>query len=662
MTRPVSIFINAILVVIQTNSFQASSRLEERGTASFVVKDLTGSGSYSQDMTVEVYEGEIGVPSGTPIYAGFIDSVEASPIGVSNGLFHRINCKDNHYLADKRLVVKTYTSKTLAYIVNDILTDYLADEGITAGTIQTGPTIETVIFNLVNVTQCFDALKEYSGFTWRINHDKSLDFMDRVTNTAPWALTGAHVEQGTARRLGGNAAYRNRQYVRGGTGITSQQTETRTSDGNTLAFTMGFPLALEPTVTFNGVPQSVGIKGVDTGKDCYWNKGDATITFDSVAGTSGHSIVVVYYGQYPLIALSESQSSMAATKALEGGSGIVENVVTETQHESSASISASARGKITQYCQNAEKFSFVTRTSGLEAAQMLTVTFAPFGYTAVEMLIESVSITEFGNQLSYSVTVITGPVLGSWTKLFSRILERQDKTIKVGDSRLLILLQQSETLALTEATSLDEDEFGVSGNVNRWLNSPPIDAGALHNLQHERLELTEDEAIDATPTEDYEWDGLGIDVGNPVVNRASTGNANYTRIDLNNPSLSKGKIDTVKIFAATTTMLGTRVGVFYAVGGGVYACRSAVLIGDVTHGSEQTFTGLDLECEIGDFIGLFFSTGYIEKDTSGGAGYAYKIGNYVTVGSSETYTNSANQIMSIRGTGLPVSWDFATWA
>ena len=657
MARPVSVFVNGTLVTVKTDSFSAEGRLEERGTASFVIVDTAGTGSYSQNMTVAVYSGVIAAPAGTPIYAGFIDSVEASPIGVSDGLFHNVSCKDNHYLADKRLVVKTYTSKTLAYIVNDLLTDYLAAEGITAGTIQTGPTIAAAIFNYVSVTQCFDALKDLSGYTWRVNVDKSLDFLDRTTNVAPWAVTGANIIAGTARRLGGNPSYRNKQYIRGGTGVTAEQTESRTSDGNTLAFTMGYPLALEPTVTLNGNPKTVGIKGVDTGKDCYWSKGDATITFDSVAGTSGQVIVVVYYGQYPLIAVSEDSGAILSQQALEGGTGIIESMITEAQHESSASISESAKGKLLQYCKSAEKFRFVTRSSGLLAGQLVTVTYSPFGYSAMDMLIESVNVSESANQLSYTVTAVTGPVLGSWTKLFSRILERQDKTIKVGDSRLLILLQQSETLELTEATSIDEDEFGVSGNVNRWLNSPPIDSGSLQNIQHERLELAETGELVDHPTEDYYWGEHAI--GSPAINRASQYIYGKTVINLDNPATRNGVLQEVHIYAQSD-MAGVKIGIFYATGGGKYKCRSAESVPNVIAGAEVIHK-VGMAFQTGDYIGAYWASGWLERATSGYVGIVSVAGDKVVVGDESVYTTDTLDTLSLQGVSK-AEWDFATWA
>ena len=503
MARPVSVFIDDTLVTLLAGSLSIDNRIEERSTASFVIIDLDASLSYQRGQVVEIYDGETATPTGTKLLAGFIETPEEIRDG--DGLLHTIECKDNHYLADKRLVVKSYTDKTLSYIVTDIITDYLAAEGITAGTIQTGPTITEAIFNYVSVTQCFDALKELSGFTWYIDEDKALQFIQRDTNLASWALTSTQIVDGSAHLSKGNPAYRNRQYIRGGTGLTSEQTEHFTGDAVLKAFTVGYPISSAPAVEVDSVAQAVGIKGIDTGEDCYWNKGDATITFDTAPG-NGLDIEVVYYGQYPLIARADSPADIASRLVIEGGSGIVEDIIHEAQHESADAIRESASAKLQVYCQDAEKFSFQTRTSGLKAGQLLTVTYSPFGFSSYDMLIESVQIAEEDStHLIYSIVAITGPVLGSWSKFFSNILTRQDKSIKLGDSLLLVLLQQSETLALTESPSIDEDEFAISGNVNRWLNSAPITHGSLQNIQHERLEITETPSLTETNTESYIW-------------------------------------------------------------------------------------------------------------------------------------------------------------
>jgi hypothetical protein len=500
-----SVFINGVEVIVQRGSISIDSRIEERSTASFVVVDEPATAVYVRGMPVEIVRPGF-PPFFKTLFSGYIDTPGRTRLAPGSGLLHDISCVDNHYLSDKRLVIKSYASETLSYIANDIFTDYLAGEGITVGEIQTGPTIESAIFNYVKVSEAFDALKELSGFMWRIDEYKQLFFIDRATYAAPWQLDGVtyralknSVHLGT-----GNPLYRNSQYIRGGKGVTALQTEHFTGDGIIKSFALGYPLALEPVVEEAGVPVSVGIKGVETGFDYYWNKGDNTL-FADVAPGAGVDVEVQYYGQYPLISLVRDGVAVIDRQTIEGGgSGLVEEMVTEVQHESSEAITESAQAKLTQYCQEAEKFTYRAIDHGLYPGQLQEITYAGFGFAAHEMLIESVSIIPDGELIYYTVTCITGPAMGSWAKFFSHILERQDKTIQVGDSLLLVLLQQAETLALVEATDLDSDDFS-GGIVNRWIALPPTQ-GAGHNVEHEALALAEAPSIDSHATEDYEWD------------------------------------------------------------------------------------------------------------------------------------------------------------
>ncbi|MDD5038724.1 MAG: hypothetical protein PHN78_05345 [Dehalococcoidales bacterium] len=504
MTAPVSIFINDTKIILSLNTLTIEKLIEERSVASFDVIDLTAAATYNRGDKVVVYEGDTAVPAGKKLFAGFIDTPGRGRLASNTGLLHEVSCMDNHYLADKRLVVKSYTDKTLSYIVNDIVTDYLAAEGITVGEIQTGPTLSSAIFNYVKISEAFDSLKELSGMIWFIDEEKALYFIDRSTYAAPWDLDGSTYKalNGSVKLLTGNYSYRNRQYVRGGTGLTDIQTENFTGDGIVKSFACGYPLALEPTITEDAAAKTVGIKGVETGKDYYWSKGD-NIVYAAAAPGAAVDVEVQYYGQYPLITMVSDYGQQLVRQAAEGGTGIVEDIVTEAQHESSSSIKESAKGKLLRYCKDAEKLSYATRDSGLSPGQLQKITESSLGFTAHEMLIESVGITTADDIIIYSVTAITGPVLGSWSRFFSNLLTRQDKTIKIGDELLLVLLQQPETLELTEATDIHSDDFS-GGLVNRWIALPPTQ-GAGHNIEHERLELSGSTAIDSDITQGYRW-------------------------------------------------------------------------------------------------------------------------------------------------------------
>ena len=447
----VSIEIDGVPVIIKYGSFSMDEWIEERSTASFIVIDTPGTATYVRGTPIEVYDE---VP--TLVFSGFIDTPERDEIPGGNGLYHAITCMDNHYLADKRLVVKSYTDKTLKYIVEDIWADYLEDEGVTIGEVQVGPTLESVIFNYVKASQAYDELKKISGFTWLINELKELHFIDRTTNAADWQLDGTTNKpiEGSEHLDLGNPLYRNRQYIRGGRGTTVEQTEIFTGDGVTLAFTLGYPLALVPVVTVaDRVPelQTIGIKGLSSGLKCYWNKGDATITFDPTDPPENtKAITVAYYGQYPLIVRADRYEAVLARQAIEGGTGLVEDMITEAQHETAAGMRESAEGKLTDYCRDAEKFIYETRKGGLVPGTIQTITHAPFDFATHDMLIERISASADINSIIYEVTCITGPVSGSWARFFSTMLQRQETIVHIGGDFLLVLLAKAESLSLAE--------------------------------------------------------------------------------------------------------------------------------------------------------------------------------------------------------------------
>jgi len=497
---PITADIDGNAVEIQRESMNIPKCIEERSTASFNIVDIDGSTTISRGMPVTIYD-----PDLNTLFAGFIDTPGKARIGPTGlRLLHDVVCMDNHYLADKRLVVKSYIDKTLEFIVEDILTDYLIPEGVAEGLIQTGPIIGEAIFNYVSVAEAFDALKEYSGYIWFIDNSKDLYFVDRTTYTAPWDLDNSTYRpiKGSVHLNTGNTMYRNQQYIRGGTGLTALQTEDQIGDANVQSFAMGYPVSQEPTITEDAAPKTVGIKGIDTGKDYYWNKGDNIVTA-TVAPGNGVVVQVQYYGEYPLIVLAKNVAAQAARAAIEGsGTGIVENILTEMQHDTADAMRESAKAKLVQYCQDAEKFIYQTHYAGLEPGQIQAITFAPFGFAAHDMLITSVTVTANGDLILYDIECITGPVMGSWTKFFASLITRQDRAIRLGEGKLLVLLHQAESLSFLESTALHSDAFPP--DVSRWIALPPAQ-GAGHHVRHEALDLSEATDITPTGTEYYLW-------------------------------------------------------------------------------------------------------------------------------------------------------------
>lgn len=163
-----------------------------------------------------------------------------------------------------------------------------------------------------------------------------------------------------------------------------------------------------------------------------------------------------------------------------------------------------------------------------------------------------------------------------------------------------------------------------------------------------------------------------IDIGpGASVDRNSTIGTGSTVLDDANPANDTGTIDTWELWFNAT---GSNVDVatFIDEGSNVYSTRDTELIGTVTGGSKQTFSGKSTSVGTGDYAGLYWTSGAIETSTSGGIGIHYKSGDHVPC-SSQTFTSLASYQISIYGTGteaggdpeisvLPISYDFGVVA
>jgi hypothetical protein len=413
-------------------------RIEERSISSVTLVDITGATTFSKGEPIEIYD-----DSDDLIFGGVMDSIKEDRVSPSGGKYHSLQCADWHYLADKRVAVESYaTPQTCGYIVDDLFDKYLAAEGVIIGEIQAGPTLPTVTINYARVSDAIDALAEKANFTWYIDENKALYFVARGTTLAPWAVTAADMLQNPVM-LRGNAKYRNRQYVLGGKAITDPQVETRTGDGATKSFAMGYPLAKEPTITVAGQPpQTVGIKGIDTVKDWYWSKSDENLIATVAPGAV--AVVFTYQGEYEIVALVEDEGAIAAQLAIEGaGTGIVESVADEPTITDQQSAIDSGLAKLARYSPTGRVIEFVTRRSGLRPGQLATVTHTLYGLAATEMLIESVKFSRQANEFLYTVRAVEGPVMGGWARMFADMMPgAEGSSLSVGGNSLLVILKQ----------------------------------------------------------------------------------------------------------------------------------------------------------------------------------------------------------------------------
>lgn len=473
------------VVFVQHGSVRITRAIGQRSTGQFTIIDSAGALRFYQGQPVVITDN-----LGNTAFVGVVMSDQRLRAAQNGTIEHTIQVSDNHYYADAKLAPYSATGKTAGQIVNDLINTFLAQEGVTAGQIDSGPVIPSLVSNYATCSDVLDTLVQKcgGGWYWVINDPKTLHFRQLTTApAAPYVIDDDIIERGTdVATHGGGDQYRNTQYMLGGVTQTPTQTETRIGDGNTVAFVMGYDLNSAPTITVSRAggaftAQTVGILGVDTGKQWYWNLGSNTITQDGsgtkLAAASGptpaDALQVVYVGQFASVAISSDNAAIATMQARSGAitTGIVEAAAFDTTITSNDQAFQSAAGYLSTYAQDLDCFEGVTTSYGFLEGQLATVNVPAHDFTNAQMLIESITITDLGPlsaevaDLYYDLKCVSGPLNTGWQTFFKNLAGQAKQIIGA------ITLGQSSTLTVLEPVS---EAWSWSESVSETAYACPI--------------------------------------------------------------------------------------------------------------------------------------------------------------------------------------------
>jgi hypothetical protein len=432
--------INGQTVIIDPN-WNASSRLNQRTTMNMTVIDLQGLESIYEGASVEMYDDT------SKLFAGIVYSVrkyEAMP----NTLYYDVQAVDNSALADKRIVVGAVENEYAGEIVRTLILPILAEEGVTEGDIQDGALISKAIFNYIKCSEALDQLKDLTGFNWKIDNDRKLNFFSRETNTSPFVLSNT-IPHKSFEQNSTMGDYRNRQYVRGSQGETAVQTLEKPSpkpDGQSQNFILRFPLAKKPFIFINSTQvadSDIGVNGLDTGKKWYFSYNSNTITQDhsETPLIATDVLEITYIGLRNLLLMLDNNSGIDDRRDKETGtSGIYESMSNEQTIKSTNQAVQYGQGLIQKYGEISDTINFTTTVAGLEAGQLLTVNKPLFGVND-SFLIESVNMSAWdGGSIEYQVTVLDGASIGGWEQFFKEII-RDNRDFTISEDEVIILIK-----------------------------------------------------------------------------------------------------------------------------------------------------------------------------------------------------------------------------
>lgn len=436
-------------------SLTIEDEINTRSTARFQLVDKTGSAlSITDGAPIEIYD-----YTGKLIFGGYtIFPRKVNPVG-TDAVFYDLECVDMNCLADRYLVGEGYVSKTSGYIVNDLLTKYLASDGVTVGSIDTGVTITNSKFNRTGtVTDVINQISEINGFYWYIDFDKKLYFKSRTSSTAPFNITDSSAIVNVNVR-NNRSKYRNRQYIRGGTYPTDTEilleSPAPKPDGVARTFTLRYPVASKPRIYINGVEVSqndIGINGIDgtvTPIKWYYSYNSNTITQDASQTVLSvtDAITVSYIGLIPLFVVAEDTTAIDSRALIENNSGVYESLEVDTTINNKQQALDIAYGRLRKYTKIESEMEYQTFTNGLYAGMIQTVTLTKYGVSATQYLIDRVTMRDFDDRgkFIYDVHAIDGDSFGSWTDFFKSI-SAQNNGVEINPNEaLLVLKTTSET-------------------------------------------------------------------------------------------------------------------------------------------------------------------------------------------------------------------------
>ena len=323
-------------------------------------------------------------------------------------------------------------------------------ESLVYNTVEDGPLISETIFNYVKTTEAIDSIAEIAGFIWNIDKNKKLWFTSKAAVTVPLIIDSSDMSSVSVDI--GNVEYRNVQYIKGGTDITDPLTEYFKGDGVVRTWSVGFPLAKAPTVYLNDVEATVGIRGLDEGKQYYWSKASNQISqdFSETLLISTDELKVVFQGQFDVVVVVSNNDEIERMSVLEGGAtGKIEQVTIDTTTTSRIAAFEIASSKIKKYAQISKVLNFKTRVDNFNVGMIITVTgLSEHGITdGDEFLINAMTSYYEGPIKWFALELVYGPEQQSWQKVFETMTNRN------GNFNVRSNIKEDDVLTTLETNS-----------------------------------------------------------------------------------------------------------------------------------------------------------------------------------------------------------------
>jgi hypothetical protein len=383
-------------------------------------------------------------------------------------LLIQISCVDINAIADRRFVSEVYENLLCGEIVGVMAAKYLLFEGVSLGNVHPGPRISKVVFNRISFAECMNKLCEQAGFYWQIDKKRFLSFFPRSVSPAPFTVTEANAVFRNIKGTISRNQYRNVQYIDGGKGLTDARTEAFRGDGTVKTFTTEYKISTQPTITLNGGEETVGIRGVETGKGWYWAKGENSIGQDAGYQTliSTDLLLVTYRGEFNLVNVIEDSQAIFERQTIEGGTGRYEHLVVDTALDGQDLIQEKGLSLLRRYSTLDDTATFDVYQEGLQIGQNVTLDVASCELQGAFLITNMRTSFVTPTMRMFTVTVTNGEIKNKFQDFFAGFLgSARPGSISAGDI-LQEVNSNIDPVGVTDSitatlVSVVSDEFGT---------------------------------------------------------------------------------------------------------------------------------------------------------------------------------------------------------
>lgn len=412
--------------------------------------------------------------AGRTAFGGVVSRARRRVIPGSEVREWTVSLVDFSALADRRRMYGAPVAGNSGDVVRWIIAHYLAEYGVTEGTIENGGPVTSgkVRYNGQRPSEGLNELAKNDGFYWTIDDAKRLHYLSPESYVAPFSLTDENPDYVELSIEDNLDDFCNVVFYRGSAnGISDPRTEIYPGDGVRREFKLRYKVHQKPSVKVNGVPvasSDIGIKGIDSGKKWYWNEGEKLIVQDEAETvlSSSDALAVTYIGTYPIMVMLEDKESIAQR-------GRYETLVQDTSVPYLDTALIGAETKLRQNPFDRVDTSFRTYAPGLRAGMIIPVRLSDYDVDT-QILITSVDAderTDAESSLEYSVDGVSGERREDWVDYYRQLSsrtsyeERPDETImQVGKVEATCVLSMSASvIARPQAVFGEADGTGGSG-------------------------------------------------------------------------------------------------------------------------------------------------------------------------------------------------------